>query len=102
MHLSGKNPFSPIQLLAKVHLRKLRIEACHDMWTGAELLGISRKSLEDLETHRPYGCYIDWELVVIACDAYDVDPNHFRSPLSKSEIKSLTPSAKSYIHAAAG
>ena len=55
--------FSPITVLVKRTIRKLRIDAGHSMNEGARLLGVSRKQLEDIETIRNYGCHLDFELL---------------------------------------
>ena len=55
--------FSPITVLVKRAIRKLRIDAGHSMNEGARLLGVSRKQLEDIETIRNYGCHLDLELL---------------------------------------
>ena len=55
--------FSPITVLVKRTIRKLRIDAGHSMNQGAQLLGVSRKQLEDIETIRNYGCHLDLELL---------------------------------------
>ena len=55
--------FSPITVLVKRTIRKLRIDAGHSMNEGARLLGVSRKQLEDIETIRNYGCHLDLELL---------------------------------------
>lgn len=58
--------FSPVTLAAKSNLKKLRLRYGHSMNTGARLLGISRKQLEDLETDRNYGSHIDLEILARA------------------------------------
>ena len=55
--------FSPITVLVKRTIRKLRIDAGHSMNQGAQLLDVSRKQLEDIETIRNYGCHLDLELL---------------------------------------
>lgn len=55
--------FSPITVLVKRTIKKLRIDAGHSMNEGARLLGVSRKQLEDIETIRNYGCHLDLELL---------------------------------------
>ncbi len=55
--------FSPITVLVKRTIRKLRIDAGHSMNEGARLLAVSRKQLEDIETIRNYGCHLDLELL---------------------------------------
>ncbi len=55
--------FSPITLDVKKKIRKLRLDAGHSMNEGAELLNISRKQLEDIETSRGYGAHIELELL---------------------------------------
>ena len=55
--------FSPITVLVKRTIKKLRIDAGYSMNEGARLLGASRKQLEDIETIRNYGCHLDLELL---------------------------------------
>ena len=55
--------FSPITVLVKRTIRKLRIDAGHSMNEGARLLDVSRKQLEDIETIRNYGRHLDLELL---------------------------------------
>ena len=63
MEHSQFTKFSPITVLVKRTIRKLRIDAGHAMNEGARLLGVSRKQLEDIETIRNYGCHLDLELL---------------------------------------
>ncbi len=63
MEHSQFTKFSPITVLVKRTIRKLRIDAGHSMNEGARLLGVSRKQLEDIETIRNYGCHLDLELL---------------------------------------
>ena len=88
-----KNDFHPDTILAKLHMRKLRLEKGLDMRLGAMALNITRKQLEDCETHQPYGCYIDWTLITAFCEFYKVMPNEFIKPLSKAQRNTLTPRA---------
>ena len=91
MNLSGKKPFHPDVLTCKLNLRRLRLDAQWSMNEGAAALGMSRKTLEDLETHRPYGSYPDWEIMCRACDAYGVKMTAFCKPLDAKLAKLLTP-----------
>ena len=63
MNYSQFTKFSPITVLVKRTLKKLRIDAGYSMNEGARLLGVSRKQLEDIETIRNYGCHLDLELL---------------------------------------
>ena len=63
MEHSQFTKFSPITVLFKRTIRKLRIDAGHSMNEGARLLAVSRKQLEDIETIRNYGCHLDLELL---------------------------------------
>ena len=63
MEHSQFTKFSPITVLVKRTIRKLRIDAGHSMNEGARLLAVSRKQLEDIETIRNYGCHLDLELL---------------------------------------
>ncbi len=69
--------FSPYMLELKATLRRLRKDAGHSMNKGAELLGISRKQLEDLETIRNYGCHVDAETMGLASRMYGTKFNVF-------------------------
>ena len=55
--------FSPLTIRVKEHIRRLRLDAGHSMTVGSNLLGVSRKQLEDIETTRDYGCHIELELL---------------------------------------
>lgn len=63
MNHSQFTKFSPITVLVKRTIKKLRIDAGYSMNEGARLLGVSRKQLEDIETIRNYGCHLDLELL---------------------------------------
>ena len=63
MEHSQFTKFSPITVLVKRAIKKLRVDAGHSMKEGARLLGVSRKQLEDIETIRNYGCHLDLELL---------------------------------------
>lgn len=68
---------SPEDVIAKNQLRQLRLNAGHSMEKGSQLLGITRKQLEDLETTRDYGCHLHWSHIVRACQVYKVSPAVF-------------------------
>lgn len=55
--------FSPLTIRVKEHIRRLRLSAGYSMTEGSNLLGVSRKQLEDIETTRDYGCHIELELL---------------------------------------
>tara|TARA_R110000772_G_scaffold32454_1_gene79434 strand:+ start:245 stop:505 length:261 start_codon:yes stop_codon:yes gene_type:complete len=61
----------------KASLRNLRLEAGFSMNRGAELLRVSRKQLEDIETVRNYGCHVDAEVMGRATMIYDTDMSMF-------------------------
>lgn len=76
--------FSPYMLEVKKTLRALRLGAGHSVNKGAEVLNVSRKQLEDLETVRNYGCHVDVEVIGLACRMYNVDfedfePSHMQN-----------------------
>ena len=80
----GKEPkISPVEAAAKDTLRRLRRNRGLNMNQGAELLGLTRKQLEDLETKRDYGSHVQWKLIHTACSVYGVSPEEFmpRKPL---------------------
>lgn len=86
-----KNPFHDDTLLAKMHFRRLRLDAGLSMNEGASAIGVSRKQLEDIETARPYGCHCDWLLLCRACVYYKVDADEFRKPIDKRDQRYLVP-----------
>lgn len=55
--------FSPVTIKIKERIRRLRLDAGYSMTEGSQLLGVSRKQLEDIETSRDYGCHLDIELL---------------------------------------
>ena len=55
--------FSPLTIKVKEQIRRLRLDAGYSMTEGSNLLGVSRKQLEDIETTRDYGCHIELELL---------------------------------------
>ncbi len=55
--------FSPLTIRVKEHIRRLRLDAGYSMIEGSNLLGVSRKQLEDIETTRDYGCHLELELL---------------------------------------
>jgi len=55
--------FSPLTIRVKEHVRRLRLDAGYSMTEGSNLLGVSRKQLEDIETTRDYGCHLELELL---------------------------------------
>jgi transcriptional regulator with XRE-family HTH domain len=58
-----RHKFSPLTVSMKERVRRLRLDAGYSMTKGSELLGVSRKQLEDIETTRDYGCHLDIELL---------------------------------------
>ena len=62
--------FSPYMLMLKAKIRHVRLAAGYSMNKGAEVLGVSRKKLEDIETIRDYGCHIDVEVLGRASQVY--------------------------------
>ena len=93
-----KKGFHPATILAKCHLRKLRLDAGLAMTEGAAKLNMTRKVLEDTETHRPYGRYLDWTLIILACEVYSVSPDLFVEPLPDEYMQSLIPSVAGKVH----
>lgn len=67
--------FSPITVATKENMRNLRKNAGYSMNQGAELFGISRKQLEDIETLRNYGSHIDLEILTKASVVYKTSIN---------------------------
>lgn len=63
--------FSKATQIVKRNIRKLRLAAGDSVYKGADLLGLSRKQMEDVETVRNYGCYISLDLMIAVCDAYN-------------------------------
>jgi len=58
---------------AKRNIRRLRLLAGYSVYKGADILGLSRKQMEDVETIRNYGCYLSLDLLVRVCKAYNTD-----------------------------
>ena len=81
----SKNPFPDHTILAKHRMKMLRLTAGYDMNRAAHLLQLTRKTLEDVETLRPYGCHISLDLMVQYCAAYGCDMTEFTRPLSLEE-----------------
>ena len=69
--------FSPATLVAKRRLKVARIAAGLDMNEAAKALGISRKKLEDTETVRNYGRFLDWDFMLSAAIVYKVRIDYF-------------------------
>lgn len=86
-----KSKFHPDTILAKLHMRRLRLLEGYNLEDAAMVLGISRKQLEDIETHRSYGSYIDWLLILDYCEAYNVMPGVFTRPMTQEQIRFLKP-----------
>ena len=76
----------PAGTLAKLNLRALRLSQEVSMNAFAKLLGISRKQLEDIETIRPYGSHITFQVLCDVCDLYDVPLSFFRQDRGVSEV----------------
>jgi transcriptional regulator with XRE-family HTH domain len=64
--------FSPLTIRVKEHIRRLRLDAGYSMTEGSNLLGVSRKQLEDIETTRDYGCHLEIELLAKIKVVYSV------------------------------
>lgn len=64
--------FSPLTIRVKEHIRRLRLDAGYSMIEGSNLLGVSRKQLEDIETTRDYGCHLELELLAKIMLVYKV------------------------------
>lgn len=72
MNTAQINPkFSPVTIATKLNIKKLRLNAGHQMNEGARLLGLSRKELEDVETTRNYGCHLDLEILTKVSVVYE-------------------------------
>jgi len=89
--LGGKHPFPPATILAKVHMRRLRIKEGLSMVEGAMKIGATRKQLEDMETHRPYGSHLPWLLMLKLCAVYKVPLDTFIEPLPARELDFYSP-----------
>ena len=83
--------YSQAEILAKLHLRRLRIDQSLTVKEAARLMDITRKNLEDLETMRPYGCHVSWDHIIAGCKAYWVKPTVFFSSMSMETIEALWP-----------
>lgn len=56
----------------KLNIRLLRLKAGHTVREGAKKLKISLKQMEDVETTRNYGCYLNLDLLVQVAKIYEV------------------------------
>ena len=57
---------------AKFNIRLLRLQAGYSVNEGAKKLGLSNKQLEDIESNRNYGCYLNLDTLVKIANLYDV------------------------------
>ena len=57
-------------------LRQIRLDAELNVNEGADVLGLHRKKLEDIEAVRDYGCYISADMIFTYESAYNVDLIH--------------------------
>lgn len=83
MHQSQLTPqekFSAGTLYAKQALKRVRRSRGLKMKQGADLLGVSLKKLEDLEAVADYGSQLNWENILSAAKAYEVDITTFVQP----------------------
>jgi len=64
--------FSPLTIRIKEQIRRLRLNAGYSMTEGSNILGVSRKQLEDIETTRDYGCHLEIELLAKIKVVYNV------------------------------
>lgn len=78
-----RNKFSPLTETIKGRVRRLRLDAGYSMTQGSELLGVSRKQLEDIETTRDYGCHLDIELLAKIRLVYKVSIDDLVGELDK-------------------
>ena len=78
-----RKKFSPLTEGVKGRIRRLRLDAGFSMTKGSELLGVSRKQLEDIETTRDYGCHLDIELLAKIRLAYNVSLDDLLGELDK-------------------
>ena len=74
---SPASKFTDAEIICKNQLRLLRQSRKVRMKEGAEMLGISLKQLEDLESTRPYGCHVSWDHIHAAAKAYKVSADFF-------------------------
>ena len=78
-----RKKFSPLTEGVKGSIRRLRLDAGFSMTKGSELLGVSRKQLEDIETTRDYGCHLDIELLAKIRLAYNASLDDLLGELDK-------------------
>jgi DNA-binding XRE family transcriptional regulator len=74
MKNSRQIKFNPFEKALKRRLKAIRLAKRYKMLEGAEVLGVSRKQLEDIETPRDYGCHIDTNLLTLYVGHYGLQP----------------------------
>ena len=74
--------FSEGERRAKLLIKEARLRAGYNMNEFSEMVGISRKSLEDLETTRDYGCHIDFQILERINGVLKLDFNAMFNPPS--------------------
>lgn len=79
--------YSDAEAYFKYMIRKIRLDNGWTMDEAAQLVGCSRKKLEDMETLRGYGCYIGLDDVHTWAEAYNVEPAELVGKLSVKEAK---------------
>lgn len=67
--IKQREKFSAELLTIKRNIKAERVKQGHLMKPFAEHIGITRKSLEDIETPRNYGCYIGVDVLISILDA---------------------------------
>lgn len=83
--------YSQAEMLAKLHLRRLRINLHLSMNAAARIMDMTRKNLEDLETMRGYGCHVTWNHIIAGCLAYSAKPSDFSQSMALDVIETLWP-----------
>ena len=92
----AKHPFPDVTLVVKKRMKTLRLLKGYSMYEGADLIGTTRKQLEDIETSRPYGCHISLVLLTTYCKVYGCDLNYFGGTFSTEEHAHIKTVGKIY------
>lgn len=67
--------FSPVEILAKRRLKKLRLDLGINRTGASKALGLTVKNIEDIEAERQYGCHLTVDVLVSFSRFYGVSVN---------------------------
>ena len=77
----------PFEQALKGQLRTLRLDHGYGVQEGADVIGVTRKQMEDIETIRNYGCHISADLLKAYCDHYGDDVVLKRMKAALAEVR---------------